>query len=550
MVLPAIARERHGFVQPEPKNCTEVILGIVKKTREAVADFFLTIGRFFLNVFRFLFCIPQGNPRMRDFVDEPFQVLRARPLEIPRGEPELTDLPADLEALRAVLRGEGGVPQISNSMTPDHFSTLCEEYPIHVEIRKRIGENAEGQMEYGPVLQEVVVQESQLAQPAIEAVKQDVAQREGADQANLVEAVVIFPPERRRIADWAIIWANQRSPKVDPEHPYFQIVQAAFRDRNNIEGGNDSSADYTTYSPANQNYDLVPNRFSYLVYSLIGFQELDKNIALFRKLDNWSLVNNQNPAYDYATAVSKIYTYPKAFGGNEDVRHKLQNGLGAAWAAFEWARDNGQEHSYFTRCFLGAYCFDARVMAFQSFNLENMHPHFEDFNAAVVHGDTVETKVTRYFSAFKHEQIDLYIRERPLAGLTYERMKAELNAGVDAVHIQDFYADYCTLDRFRAYLDQNNQPIRVPTIDILGIAPRVAGIEFDLAKPFIQVANIALPPAQRVIGTWIAIQHPESGNWYKAQVHRVDPNRIDLDLRGDPITENEWSNILQMYALI
>jgi hypothetical protein len=527
-----------------------VIRDIAKKIVTAVSDFLVAIGRFFLNVSRFLFCIPQGNPGMRDFVDEPLQVLRARRVGVLRDEPDLTDLPVDLEALKAVLRGEGGVPRISNSMTPADFSALCEEYPIHVEIRKRIGENALGEIEYGPVLQEVVVQESQLAQPAIEAVKLDVAQREGADQANLVEAVVIFPPERKRIAAWATSWANQRSPTVDPEHPYFQIVQAAFQDRMNIAGGNESSADYTTYSPTNQNNDAGTNRFTYIVYSLIGFQELTKNIGLFNKLDNWSLVNGQNPAYNYATAVSKIYTYPKAFGGNEDVRHKLQNGLGATWAAFEWARNNNQEHSYFTRCFLDAYCFDARVMAFQAFNLENMHPHFDDFNAAVVHGDTVPTKVTRFFSAFKHEQIDLYVRERPLADLTYERMKAELNAGVNAHHTQDFYADYCTPDRFRAYLAQNNQPIREPTIDILGIAPRVAGIEFDPAKPFIQVANIALPPAQRVVGTWIAIQHPESGNWYKAQVHRVDPNRIDLDLRGEPIAENRWSDILQLYALI
>ncbi len=526
----------YDYLRPEPQTWRQVFLNTLMKVR-------MVVGEFFLNVFQFLFCIPQLNQRIEPCVGKPPPQFCV--------EPNLNDLPVDLEPLKAVLRAGEGAPQISSRMTPDDFSKLCKDYPIRVQIRKRIGQNALGETEYGPVLEEVAVQELQLAQPAIEAVKQNVAEREGINQANLVEPVVIFPRERRIIADWAIAWASGRSPKVDPEHPYFQIVQAAFQHKNNIDGGNHSSDDYTTYSPINDTYYSYVNLFTYIIYSLIGFQELNKNIDLFNKLDNWSLVNGQNPAYRYATAVSKIFTYPKAFGGNQDVRHKLQNGLGVAWAAFEWARDRGQEDDYFTQCFTGAYCFDARLMPIQEFILHNMHPNFDDFNAAVIYTDTVDTKIAKHFAAFKHQQIDLYVREHPLEGLSYEQMKRELNAGVNTHYIQDFLGNYCTFARFLSYLDQNNQPIKERKKAIAGEEPRIAGIELDPRKPFIQIANIDLiPPAQRVVGESIALRDPRDRDWYKVRVHQVGPNQIELDLRGDTIEQDKLIVKLEDLALI
>ncbi len=536
------AQWRPHFEQPEPQGCFDVIAEIVKKVINAVAAFFVAIGEFFVTACNFIFCIPEESPEELHVQDPiPNEWDHIEPVD-PPDQVEQPDLPVNLEELKDVLRRGRGHPHISRQMTPADFSTLCEDYPIRVIFRKR----------NGPVLREVVVQETQMAQPTFEAVKQEVLEREGAAQAGLVELSVEFPAERRQIAQWACTWAAARRPKVDPDHPYFPIIQAAFQHRLRIDGGARSSADYRTYSPPNQNYYDYTDKFTYTVYALIGFQELSRpeNIALFNRLDNWSLVNGDNPAYLFASQASRIYTYPKAYGGNVDVRQKLQNGLGAAWAAYESARDRNEMLQFFTDCFTNENCFDARVMKFQERNLQNMHPNFDDFNPAVVHTDIVDTKVTKYFGAFKHEQIAQYVREHPRAGLTYEEMKRLVNRVPNDRHVRVFDAEYCTLARFGAYLAENNQPIREMTL-APPILPRVPGIVFRPNAAFLSVDQINLiPAAQRVAGTWIAIRDPMNGNWYKARVHRVEDTRINLDLRGDPITEARWTNLLQIYHLI
>lgn len=546
------AQWRPQLEQPEPQGCFDVIAEIVKKVVNAVAAFFVAIGEFFTTAFNFIFCIPEENPEelhAQEPIPNQWDHIEVADPPEPVNQP---DLPVNLEELKAVLRNGHGHPHISRQMTPADFSTLCEEYPIRVTFRKRIGENRWREPIYGPNLREVVVQETQMAQPTFEAVKQEVLEREGAAQADLVELSVDFPAERRQIAEWACTWAAARRPKVDPDHPYFPIIQAAFQHRLRIDGGAFSSADYRTYSPPNQNYYADTNRFTYTVYALIGFQELSRpeNIALFNRLDNWSLVNGQNPAYLFASQASRIYTYPKAWGGNVDVRQKLQNGLGAAWAAYESARERNEMLQFFNSCFTNENCFDARVMRFQERNLQNMHPNFDDFNAAVVHTDTVDTKVTRYFGAFKHEQIARYVREHPMARLTYEEMKGLVNRVPNNRHVRAFEAEYCTVERFRAYLVENNQPIREMTI-APAVLPRVPGVAFRPEAAFISVDQINLiPAAQRVAGTWIALQDPMVGNWYKVRVHRVEDTRINLDLRGDPITEARWTDLLRIYGLI
>lgn len=441
-----------------------------------------------------------------------------------------------IEPLQKALRTSCGRPRsISIELRGADFEDLCKDYPIGYKITNS----------YGQLIKEGTVNQAQ----EVNAILLEEKQRTGGD----LHSKIHFPEERSRIARWASEWASKKIVQADPNHPFYEIVEAAFARKNNL-GGRYDSEDISSYQQESNGSRNQFSRFRYLIYSIIGFQELSKHEELFHYLDNLSLVNGENPAYTFASEISRIYTYPKALGTSTDIRHKLQNGLGAAQHAWEIAKELNCIDDFFEKCFTNAYCFDARVMKFQEFSMEKEHARFEDFHAKVNHRDTVEVKITRYLEAFRNLQIKKYAEEHPEAG-NYQSFKAQVIQGNENEHINRFETNYYTRDEFANYLAAENEPVRKAEVagDDL---PKVSNnLYFNENEPFLIVREKwKIPQGLREAGATFAIRRRWNlgwnSNWYKASVSRVEENWIQLDLRGDPIPRGEWEGILDTYGLL
>lgn len=275
-----------------------------------------------------------------------------------------------------------------------------------------------------------------------------------------------FPHEQQRIGKWAETWAADRTLQVDPSHPYFEIFQEAFRLKNQIDDGYWSSGDYRTYRTRDENYYASRQRFGYIIHSLSGFQEFTRpeNRELLLLLDDKSETFMNNPAYKFARALSKIYAYPKAGGGDRDVQAKLHTCLDSAWEAYQLAKANGQTLRYFQEAFKdpdfgsNPYCFDARIMALQVFSQSIVAGStFDLYNVNLKPTDTIDRKIGEYYRVFRNRQIAEICRDRHL---DIKNMTDSINGGTDNVDTQRFYQNYCTKGRFAAYLVQMGNPIQ------------------------------------------------------------------------------------------
>ncbi len=362
----------------------------------------------------------------------------------------------------------------------------------------------------------------------------------------------LSPLGKSHIGPQAIAWAAQRPVRVDPQHRYFEIIQEAFKLRNQIEGGADCSSSYETYETNDPNYYAGTAKFAYIIYSLCGFQELDRpeNRDLCDLLDNQAMWNGMNPAYDYATALSKIYAYPVGGGVPVDIRGKLKHGREVPWLAYQAAKAKNRLVEFFNKGFQNENCFDARVADLQEFMFKIEQGNCADFYPALVPSDKVETKVTKHYEAFRNQQILKFTNAK---NLPYEAFKDQVVRGVDNVHTRDFRENYYTRDRFAGYLQENDQPIRQRT-STLAPLPRQwqFGIPYDRTKDFIEVQYYQINETYRQLGKIVALREEFTGNYYLARVHRIRGDKIDLDQRGEPVQRGGaqgWERILDTYGL-
>jgi len=521
-----------NFDPPRPVDCCRAVIDVIRRVAAAVAEFFM-------NVFRFIFCIEKreheipgpdigiGNgwnrpgpfawnlPNRWDIDDE-----------IEPVGPAPNDLPVDMEALKAAARN-GGHPAISSRMTAADFSALCADYPIHVRIMKNRWQ----------VIREVDVQEVSQIQPLIEAARAEVRAQEGEDAAAHVKEEFNFPQERVRIGRWAEDWAANKTLKIDPESPFFEIFQQAIAFKAQISGGPAASADYRTYSCAREGY-LNDSLFNYTMKSLLGFQEMSRepNRVLMRQLDNHRSIYEENPAYKFARRLSKIYVYPTArldavYGPGlvpMDVKDKLQIGIGAPMEVFQVAKAHNKVLEYFQEAFNNRNCFDYRITELQQFSFKVTHPHIEDFIPNLAALNTTKQWFIEYHRVFRNEQIFKMSRER---GLDFETLKQ----GRNAAHQTILYERYCTKDNFVQYLQENGQPVKekqpVPAGQAIPpIIPQQDDWRQALPVGIKKVPLNLIPVAQRVVGAVMGVQDPSS---YLATVVKNRQNEYFLEFGGE-----------------
>ena len=322
-MVSAIASSVATTVQKTVETCweksklvTRSILDVVRRAFQSVAAFFSasSIQRKFTGVVDFFFGKVVHVPKSAVFHN-------SRPKPFVREAPAASNPSPNLEGLLAILkRGKGGFPDLSSIKNASDFSTLCSHFPISVRIK-----------EGNYIVERISVRNALEGYERLAQYK--LHHREaGLDSiADRIEMEMDFPKERLIIGQWAVRWAKSKTISVDPTHRFFEIFQELFKRRKEIEGGLDSSMDYRTYHPYSFQEFSSLNPFTYIVHSLIGFQELDRkeHIILFHDLDNCKTTRLENPAYEFATELSRIFTYPNAVGAWTDVRHKLQKKMDA-----------------------------------------------------------------------------------------------------------------------------------------------------------------------------------------------------------------------------
>jgi hypothetical protein len=515
MILNAITNCYHQV--PSFDDTITAIENLINKIIDYVADFFSQIADFFSEAW--------------DFIIGPPDTERQDHIQLPA---------ANLEALKTTLREGNYYQQMPANMTPSDFSALCESYPIHVVFRDQEGNR----------LEEADVQDMRAVFDRLEQLRRENPHLQIGKQIH-------FPRERIEIGRWAKDWASNRPIKVDPESPYFEIIQEAFSKRLQIRGGHNSSPNYQDYTTKDQGYYSTANLFKYIILSLTGFQELSRpeNVDLFYKLDNLSQENlENNPAYVYATALSKIYTYPRA--GDTDIRYKLQSGLPTVMKAYQVAKNQNKLSEFFETCFaVGDLCFDVRVRKSQEFIAQNAEGIDLDFYPKVNHTDSIEVKITRHFETFRNIQIQKYVQRNPGIG-TYEEMKeAVVRSGgmigpQNSLHVNAILGTI-NADEFATYLQERNQPIRQASSNIHGLTP-LHNIRFVNDRASLTVDRQGVEWLRE--GREVALKDQED-RWFKAKVDRIDVgrNQITFDLRGDPIPRagaNGWEQLLDARGLI
>lgn len=414
---------------------------------------------------------------------------------------EINNDAVDMDGLRRVLRRGYGNPVISSQMTAADFTALCQEYPIALRIVKD-----------GQVLRNVQIQEIEEKQAILDAEIARVRGEEGQDAAGRVRAEIDFPPERITIGAWAREWAHDRTIRIDPAHPYFEIFQEAFRLKDQIPNGDEASGDYRTYALAGEGYVGGPY-FAYLIKSLMGFQELsrEENRALMRKLDNHLATFENNPAYKFARALSKIYCYPtgRDWGGIEmDVRDKLQIGIPAPMNAFREAHQRGRTLKFFQEGFnRGNICFDIRVEGFQQFIFNLTHPHVEDFSPRLEQAQTTAAKIFEYYRVFSNAEMFRLANALQPANPEPVYQNLKVGGGNRALLFQH----YCTRARFEQFLIENGHPIKeLQAAD--GAPPPLVPFQADwngwIPNHFKRVPLAAIPAQLRVVDAIVGVQDP------------------------------------------
>ncbi len=320
-------------VIPPLKSLSEKIVELARCVFEAVRRVFAYLAKNFpgealqegaIETFKFLFCIYEPRPAAAEIrlnnvglqqwnQRQPYprhDYYRPAPLhyEPPLIKlPKIEDRPVDLDSIKNAIRNGEEVTSLSSRMNADDFIALCKDYPVGYKIQQNGALIKEGKADSTQEVHAIFYEEKR-------------------ERGNL-QLQIEFPRQRIEIGNLAKRWAEERIVKTDPTSPFYEIIQLAVarHERNNRTQAYEL--------PKDQYYYNNSSRSLYTIYSLIGFQELFKHKELFYLLDNCSFSYDANLAYPFATALSRIYTYPKA-GGIKDIRHKLQNGIGAVQEAY------------------------------------------------------------------------------------------------------------------------------------------------------------------------------------------------------------------------
>lgn len=465
----------------------QVLADLARRVFEAVVEFFTGVVNS-ISLFLDECCADEAPVNW----DEPFQI---------QPDANIDNSPVNLDALRQVLRRGYGNPVISSRMGAADFTALCQDYPITLRIVKD-----------GIILRNVQIQEIQEKQAILDAEKARVRGEEGEGAAARVKAEVDFPQERINIGNWARQWANARTIRIDPAHPYFEIFQRAFELKNQIQDGDGADGDYRTYALPQEGYVNGPY-FAYLIKSLMGFQELsrEENRALMRKLDTHLPIFENNPAYTFARAISKIYCYPTSrdWGGVEmDVRDKLQIGIPAPMNAFRAAHERNQTLNFFQNAFnRGNICFDIRVEGFQRYIFNLAHPHIEDFSPQLEQAQTTAAKIFEYYRVFANTEMFRLANELQPGNPEPIYQQLKMGGGNRAL----LYAQYCTKARFEQYLIENGSPIK-ELQGAAGVMPPVIPFQADwngwIPNHFKRVPLAALPAHLRAPDAIVGVQDP------------------------------------------
>lgn len=506
------------------KQITESIIEIARKGFNCIYEFFASIDleRTLNEVVAFVFCVDGNIERPaydEGFIEAQYPVrnLSQRPLyahtvseisvNISEDMPNhfsafsLNNSAVNLEGLKEVLRTRRGRVQISKKMTIANFIELCKHYPVHFNIQNRYGQTLqEGDVDH--IHNATKILHEQKRQHLQGAQNRDHAEREASE----IKLTVTFPWQRKVIGKWAMKWAKERELSYDPTSKFSEVIQSAFQYREQIDGGTNSSSEPEDYHPTDPEYYSreETNNFTYIIYTLLGFQALDNppTIGLFYCLDDLSQRSSKNFAYGFASNLSRIFTYPRA--GNNDIRHKLQLGLGACWTAYQTAKQQdcildlfNDPPSFFGEYGERSYCFDIRVTNLQKFTQRKSEALFNlDFAPKCNYTDSLPVKVGAHVHAFRNIQIRDYVEAHlekcPRSALTYPAFKAlASNMG------QDLNEDCPHI--------QATHPVETD---------RSCSKEFLL--PISQI-----PQESRVEGSVIALRNPHDGQWYKVEVTSV-----------------------------
>lgn len=240
------------------------------------------------------------------------------------------------------------------------------------------------------------------------------------------------PDRREEFIAMMIRWAEERPIVIDPQHPFFEIFQE-FIQNNERYGGAGESKEYRDYMvPADYSrgngreyYDQV-SKYLYTIYSLMGFQELNRPDVrdLLRKLDNGANVFSENPAYRFARALIKIFVYPTrpdypiAGGVAMDIPDKIHQCMHVPWRAYKLSRMFHDTSGFFEKSFgQGLYgnenCFDLRISSFQKY-MEPFYIGNTDFIPDIRTTSSLDERVMEHLRVCQNIQLMRYATDKRL----------------------------------------------------------------------------------------------------------------------------------------
>ncbi len=298
--------------------------------------------------------------------------------------------------------------------------------------------------------------------------------------------------QKLRLARLALVWVIEnranRTSRPDPSHPFQEIFKS-------LEQIYPSEISPTL--PGDYLHDPCDSHYLFCARQVIGFQELTRILPLLKafaaekkqiRLIHPSYLYREallevNPLRDFVLWISqgytRIYTYRSASSielplknplpsgpksatieTRELVGDKLIQGANLCCAAYQKAKEKGDEKAFFMAMDKMTICFDKRVFDDLSKYLEK-YKGLEDFGVDLVKmkGD-FPTRIAEYRRVFASEQCALFCQRE--SGFYYFDFREKFDKHtLDAndSKIIGFYQNYFTENRFRAWLiDKDAEP--------------------------------------------------------------------------------------------
>lgn len=353
--------------------------------------------------------------------------------------------------------------------------------------------------------------------------------------------------DKSRLADFAIQWAYSIEKKPDPNHPFYEIFEEVFKNKE-LTDSNPRLTLETYTRPAGYGYGS--SRLEYILETIVGFQELGRK-------ETFELIA-QFPAdkgYNFADSLAGIVMH-KNETNDLDVLPKLSHGLGAFWGAYQLAKKKGKL-DVFIKHFVSPEghqptCFEGRTARFCDCTESLLDETIAtDFYADIKQHHRTEEKVAKHLEAFRNQLIWRFSKAHENQGLTYKKLKDFVIRGEAPSPFQNLYSTflkYYTKNEFFKYLERYDHPIRERAPVVYSYQTKntkqihLAWAErykpcliLKKSDPRIQDLNLTQGESLFFDSTWGGIF---------GKVKKIDDTWVTFDLRGQPVSRELLSYYL------